>query len=199
MVHKYIIFILLLTFYGCGNSSTSSDSPSSYNYPSTSSSTNATTEDVKSEVIDSVTRESVYKEQQKEIENVNDENITLAQTSSEKQKEIELLKDQNSEISQKLIQENLKYYYYGSKSDLFDKKILDKGDIFHRRNLNENITKSTLFSTDDSRTEFCVSSKIKKIYPDRAEDSYYINDECLFITDITRFWELTDVLIIETK
>lgn len=205
MCSRYLIILFVSCTVSCGSSETSLPASDVNNYSQTYPSSNDNNELVPGDdsaasmVIDSVTREAVYQEQQKEIENINEENVKLAEVLTSKQDKIETLEEDNSRLTKQLDKESTKYYYYGSRSELFHKGILEREGFIPRKDFNEDVSKKMLMSIDISKTEFCTGAKIKHIYPSRAKESYNIDDGCLYITDKERFWEFSDVLIILTK
>jgi FtsZ-binding cell division protein ZapB len=197
-MYKIILAAAFIFLVGCGNSD-QGDSTPSYTYPTTSTDpqeNSSSTNDQSSLIIDSITKESVYQEQQREIENVNEENLTLAQTATEKQEKIDELKQQNNNLSNEI---NAIYYSVGTKRELLSNGILERGRFLSKRSLDEEISKSTLTISYKNKIIYCVGSHIRNIYPDRSSDTYNIEDECLYITDIDGFWATTNILVIETR
>lgn len=107
------------------------------------------------------------------------------------------------EKSEQLVNElNTCYYVIGSKNELKENKIIETG-FLRKTKVLEGDYEINYFTKGDKRTltEIPLHSKKAKIYTKHPEGTYEIADndgvKTLLITDPTRFWSLSNFLVIQ--
>ena len=107
------------------------------------------------------------------------------------------------EKSEQLVNElNTCYYVIGSKNELKENKIIETG-FLRKTKVLEGDYEINYFTKGDKRTltEIPLHSKKAKIYTKHPEGTYEIVDndgvKSLLITDPTRFWSLSNFLVIQ--
>ena len=117
--------------------------------------------------------------------------------------EITELKEQAEVKSEQLVNElNTCYYVIGSKSELKDNKIIETG-FLRKTKVLEGDYEINYFTKGDKRTlsEIPLHSKKAKVLTKHPADSYEIvsNDgvKTLVITNQTKFWELSNFLVVQ--
>ena len=98
---------------------------------------------------------------------------------------------------------NTCYYVIGSKSELKEHKIIETG-FLRKTKVMEKDYEIEYFTKGDKRTlaEIPLYSKKAKIYTKHPADSYEIvtaddNTKTIVITNPTKFWELSNFLVVQ--
>lgn len=95
------------------------------------------------------------------------------------------------------------YYVIGSKSDLKNKGLVTGGGLFKKQKVNYDSIDKNLFVKIDTRTttRFEIPSKKVTVMTEMPEGSYTLqttgNKSVLTITNVNRFWSVTNFLIIQ--
>ena len=113
-------------------------------------------------------------------------------------------KEEAEEKSEQLANElNTCYYVIGSKSELKEHKIIETG-FLRKTKVMEKDYEIEYFTKGDKRTlaEIPLYSKKAKIYTKHPADSYEIvtaddNTKTIVITNPTKFWELSNFLVVQ--
>jgi chromosome segregation ATPase len=98
---------------------------------------------------------------------------------------------------------NTAYYIIGTKRELKDKGLVSGGNIFKKKKVNYGSIDEALFEKIDIRevTELTIPSKKVKVLTEMPEDAYTItnngNSSVLRITNVSRFWGVSNFLIIQ--
>lgn len=112
---------------------------------------------------------------------------------------------QREQISQQDASYNAVYFAFGSSKELKERGLLTSGFLKKKKADFSNVDKA-LFNKADRRTlsEIQLPSKSAKVVSGQPADSYSIeengNGTCVLkISNKARFWNVSDVLIIQTK
>ena len=115
------------------------------------------------------------------------------------------LNEMEEQISQQDMSHNAVYFQFGSSQELKEKGLLTGGFLKKKRADFSNVDKA-LFNKADRRTlsEIQLPSKSAKVISGQPTDSYSFEEKgdgtcVLKITNKARFWNVSDVLIIQTK
>ena len=115
------------------------------------------------------------------------------------------LNEMEEQISQQDASHNAVYFIFGSSKELKDRGLLSSGFLKKKRADFSNVDKA-LFNQADRRTlsEIQLPSKSAKVISGQPTDSYSFEEKeggtCILkITNKARFWNVSDVLIIQTK
>lgn len=98
---------------------------------------------------------------------------------------------------------NTGYYVIGTKRDLKDKGLVSGGNLFKKKKVNYGSIEEQQFTKVDIRetTQFNIPSKKVKVLTEMPSDSYTImttgNSSVLKITNPSRFWGISNFLIIQ--
>ena len=126
-------------------------------------------------------------------EELNNKDFHISDLKEESSKKSQTISDQDKQI-------HTAYYVFGTKSELKEQKILEKGEVL-RSNFNKNY-----FTKIDTRVdkEIKLYSKSAKIKTDHPADTYTLRPDAngqyiLRITNPDKFWSTTKFLVILVK
>lgn len=134
------------------------------------------------------------------IDRMRSEMDDMTNTIGSQQNEInaqrEAIQNQDAEL-------NTAYYIIGTKSELSNKGLVSGGNLFQKKKVNYGSIDEALFVKMDIRstTQFNIPSKKVKVLTEMPSDSYTIktngNSSVLTITNVNRFWGVSNYLIVQ--
>ncbi|MDE6012064.1 MAG: hypothetical protein K2G91_04945 [Prevotella sp.] len=134
------------------------------------------------------------------IDRMRSEMDDMTNTIGSQQNEInaqrEAIQNQDAEL-------NTAYYIIGTKSELSNKGLVSGGNLFQKKKVNYGSIDEALFVKIDirSNTQFNIPSKKVKVLTEMPSDSYTIktngNSSVLTITNVNRFWGVSNYLIVQ--
>lgn len=116
------------------------------------------------------------------------------------------IKEKDEEITNATANQNKCYYIVATKKELKEKGILGKSNLFKKAKIDPSAIDKTLFTIVDKREfhNLIIQSKKAEILTPIPAESYTIEKEdkntCkLQISDVNKFWSITNILIIQTN